>query len=46
VSLQKGGGYRVSKTVREAEEVWEERDRKERERRKEEKSMRERGMDA
>ncbi|CAE6452236.1 unnamed protein product [Rhizoctonia solani] len=45
VSLRKGGGYRVSKTVREAEEVWEERDRKERERRREEKSMRERGMD-
>ncbi|KAJ1303683.1 hypothetical protein OPQ81_008109 [Rhizoctonia solani] len=44
-SLKKGGGYRVSKTVREAEAVWEERDRKERERRREEKRMRERGMD-
>ncbi|CAE6357221.1 unnamed protein product [Rhizoctonia solani] len=41
----RGGGYRVSKTVREAEAVWEERDRKERERRREEKKMRERGMD-
>ncbi|KAG8726591.1 hypothetical protein FRC11_014861, partial [Ceratobasidium sp. 423] len=42
---RKGGGYRVSKTVSEAEAVWEERDRKERERRREEKKMRERGMD-
>ncbi|EUC55245.1 hypothetical protein RSOL_104390, partial [Rhizoctonia solani AG-3 Rhs1AP] len=41
----RGGGYRVSKTVREAEAVWEERDRKERERRKEEKTMRERGIE-
>ncbi|CAE6478711.1 unnamed protein product [Rhizoctonia solani] len=41
----KGGGYRVSKTVQEAEAVWEERDRKERERRREERRMRERGMD-
>ncbi|CAE7082240.1 unnamed protein product [Rhizoctonia solani] len=40
-----GGGYRVSKTVREAEAVWEERDRKERERKREEKKMRERGTD-
>ncbi|CAE6514478.1 unnamed protein product [Rhizoctonia solani] len=38
------GGYRVSKTVNQAEAVWEERDRKERERRREEKKMRERGM--
>ncbi|GAB1527036.1 hypothetical protein RhiTH_010211 [Rhizoctonia solani] len=44
VSVVRGGGYRVSKSIREAEQVWEERDRKERERRREEKSMRERGM--
>ncbi|KAL5639033.1 hypothetical protein ACGC1H_003418 [Rhizoctonia solani] len=45
VGATRGGGYRVSKTVREAEAVWEERDRKDRERRREEKTMRERGMD-
>lgn len=37
------GGYRVAKTVKEAEAIWAERDRKERERLKEEKRMRERG---
>ncbi|KAF8594388.1 hypothetical protein BDV93DRAFT_549244 [Ceratobasidium sp. AG-I] len=37
------GGYRVAKTVGEAEAIWAERDRKERERLKEEKKMRERG---
>ncbi|KAG8712131.1 hypothetical protein FRC09_020198 [Ceratobasidium sp. 395] len=38
----KTGGYRIAKTVREAEGVWVERERKERERMREEEGMRER----